>query len=111
MRPLLVAPPSPDTAAALASTPAKIVITKSGGAGLLRPYKPQSTPVLASSIGGREQSCESKFYAKSTVSIDPNNLELRKQYSAIKALHMEKMAKGTSVLTKSRGLLVFVSGH
>ncbi|KAG8090557.1 hypothetical protein GUJ93_ZPchr0011g27998 [Zizania palustris] len=56
-RPLLLTPPSSDTAAA-APSPEKIVATISGGAGLLGPYKPPSAPVLASSnssIGGREQ--------------------------------------------------------
>ncbi|KAL5231610.1 hypothetical protein ABZP36_030386 [Zizania latifolia] len=48
--------------------------------------------------------------AEFAVSIDPNNPELRKQYSDIKALHMEKMAKGTSVLTKSRGFEFDKSG-
>ncbi|KAL5227842.1 hypothetical protein ABZP36_016107 [Zizania latifolia] len=146
MRPLLVAAPSLDTAAAVAPSPAKIVITRSGGARLVGPYKPPSIPVLASSIGGREQrddvrigildilsikyafmkftrfkevenDCteslnlddhyvkayshkitarkelgklkEAMDDAKFAVTIDPNNSELRKQYSDIKALHME----------------------
>ncbi|KAL5203254.1 hypothetical protein ABZP36_014206 [Zizania latifolia] len=48
--------------------------------------------------------------AEFAVSIDPNNPELRKQYSEIKALYMEKMAKGTSVLTRPRGFEFDKSG-
>ncbi|KAG8060632.1 hypothetical protein GUJ93_ZPchr0002g26821 [Zizania palustris] len=36
--------------------------------------------------------------AEFVVSVDPNNPQLGKQYSEIKALYVEKMAKGTSVL-------------
>ncbi|XP_035817171.1 uncharacterized protein [Zea mays] len=38
--------------------------------------------------------------AEFAISLDPNNSELRKQYSEIKALHMEKMAKKVPVPAK-----------
>ncbi|GJN36160.1 hypothetical protein PR202_gb25000 [Eleusine coracana subsp. coracana] len=38
--------------------------------------------------------------AEFAISLDPNNAELRKQYSEIKALHMEKTAKKASVPAK-----------
>lgn len=38
--------------------------------------------------------------AEFSISLDPNNSELRKQYSEIKALHMEKMAKKVPVPAK-----------
>ncbi|XP_062230638.1 uncharacterized protein LOC133928357 isoform X2 [Phragmites australis] len=40
--------------------------------------------------------------AEFAISLDPNNAELRKQYSEIKALHMEKMAKKASVLADKK---------
>ncbi|KAF0894977.1 hypothetical protein E2562_004966 [Oryza meyeriana var. granulata] len=58
MKPLLVAPRSLTVAAAAAAvvpSPVKIGAGLNGGAGLLGPYKPPSSPVLASSIGAREQ--------------------------------------------------------
>uniref|UniRef100_A0A0E0DXI0 RRM domain-containing protein n=1 Tax=Oryza meridionalis TaxID=40149 RepID=A0A0E0DXI0_9ORYZ len=54
MKPL--APRSPAAAAAaVVPSPVKIGAGISGGAGLLGPYKPPSSPMLASSIGQRDQ--------------------------------------------------------
>uniref|UniRef100_A0A0E0HS19 RRM domain-containing protein n=1 Tax=Oryza nivara TaxID=4536 RepID=A0A0E0HS19_ORYNI len=54
MKPL--APRSPAAAAAaVVPSPVKIAAGISGGAGLLGPYKPPSSPMLASSIGQRDQ--------------------------------------------------------
>uniref|UniRef100_J3N9I4 Uncharacterized protein n=2 Tax=Oryza brachyantha TaxID=4533 RepID=J3N9I4_ORYBR len=54
-KPLLVAPRSPAVAAAAGvPSPGKIG-ARNGGAGLLGPYKPPCSPVLASSSGGKEQ--------------------------------------------------------
>ncbi|CAN6381685.1 unnamed protein product [Urochloa humidicola] len=45
----------PATSAAVETSPVKFGVRPSGGAGLLGPYKPPSSPVVSSSQGGREQ--------------------------------------------------------
>ncbi|XP_052136162.1 UBP1-associated protein 2A-like [Oryza glaberrima] len=54
MKPLAPRSPAAD-AAAVVPSPVKIGAGISGGAGLLGPYKPPSSPMLASSIGQRDQ--------------------------------------------------------
>lgn len=51
LRPVVVASRSPGTAAAVAPSPVKVCVRPSGGAGLLGPYKPPSSPTATTSLG------------------------------------------------------------